>query len=173
MTCENLTTDLSLDEALAVIDPFFEEIRDRYLARGYSKVRGTTLYVAAWAHDTPRHFAACSEDGRSIIIAPEMAELTVEIVGAILAHELGHATDFLYPGEFVLGKDSVARRARDTTTDKTWIKMQHAWQERDDDVVERTADAIAIDTMGVPIGYVGPCQLECFNRGTARPQGLR
>jgi hypothetical protein len=173
MTCEHLITDLSLDEAHAVIDPFFEEIRDSYLARGYDRVRGTRLYVAAWAHDTPRHFAACAEDGRSIVVAPEMAELTVEIVGAIVAHELGHATDFLYPGEFVLGHDQVVRRRRDEVSDKIWIKMQKAWEERDPEVVERTADAIAVATMGIPIGYVGPCQLECFNRGTARPQGLR
>lgn len=172
MPCDSLTTDLSLDEALAVLEPFFDVIRERFLAHGFTRLKSTTLYVASWAHDTPRHFAACSEDGRSIIVAPEMAELPVEMASAIMSHEFGHATDFLYPGEFT-GGEAVVRRSRDEVSDKTWIKMQRTWESRDDDQIERTADGIAVAVMGIPIGYVGPCQLQCFNRGTARPQGLR
>jgi hypothetical protein len=173
MTCADLTTDLSLEEALHVLEPFFEEIRDRYLAAGLERTKKTAIYVAPWVHDSPRHFAACSESGREIVVAPEMAELNYEIVVGILAHEFGHACDFLYAGEFVLANDGMRRRERSEGDDTQWVRWMHGWEKRDTDVVERTADAIAESVMHAPIGYVGPCQLECFCKGEARPQGLR
>jgi hypothetical protein len=171
--CKTLDTDLTLDEALAVLEPYFDAARERFLAAGLDRVEGTRLYCARWVHDTPRHFAGCRGDGRAIIVAPEMAELTQEIVLAIMAHELGHAVDFLYPGEFWLADEDVRRAAREATDDVQWVRMQKAWEGRDDDVVERTADAIASSVVGSRIGYVGPCSLQAFDRGRARPQGLR
>jgi len=127
-------------------------------------------------HDSPRHFAACDESGRTILCAPEMAELPEQVIIAIFGHELGHAVDFLYPGEWVLGADGepARRRTREQTADDAqWERWLRAWQTRDDDVVELTADAIAHHVVGARIGYVGPCLLQCFDRGEARPVGLR
>jgi hypothetical protein len=109
-----------------------------------------------------------------LIVAPEMADLPSETVLAILAHELGHAVDFLYPGEFALGKDrKVMRRDLDGVDDQQRQRWVRGWQKRDDDAVEFTADGIAELVYGIPIGYCGPCKIQCFDRGQARPAGLR
>jgi len=174
MTCGELVTDLTESEALSVIEPFYEETREIFLGAGLSALRRTRLYCAPWIHDSPRHFAACKDDGSAIIVAPHLAELPIETLGAILAHELGHAVDFLYPAEFVVGPDHLAvRRRREDFDERQWLRWMREWQRREKDVVERTADAIARVVTGIDIGYVGPCELQCFNRGSARPQGLR
>ena len=174
MSCPDLVTDLTLDEALAVLEPYFDAVKDRYLDQGFERVSRTRLYCAPWVRDSPRHFAACREDGRAIIAAPELAELSQEIVVAIKAHELGHAVDFLYPGEFWLGRDGGIRRQNlDEVDDTQRARVLRAWESRDAHLVEVTADRIAEHVMGEPIGYVGPCSLQCFSRGKARPQSLR
>lgn len=165
---------LSADEAHAVIEPYFEAIREDYLAHGLVKCKRTRLFVAPAMHDTERHFGACKDDGSAILIAPELADAPVAVVLAILAHEFGHATDFLYPGEFVLGAEGPAlRRAQKEAEEKQWSKWLKAWHKRDDDVVELTADAIAERVMGVAYGYQGPCWIQSFDARAARPMGLR
>jgi hypothetical protein len=166
-------TDLSPEEARSIIEPYFFAIRKKYVEGGISKVKVTELRASSEMHDTERHFAGCRDDGLVIVVAPEIAELAEDFVIGILAHELGHATDFLYPGEFVMGKDGIARRRRDDVTDKQWLKWQRSWDRRDPDVVERTADLIAGEVWGKPIGYAGPCLLQTFRTGVARPEGLR
>lgn len=175
MTCADIQTDLSCDAAHAVIEPYYQAVQEVFLAHAQlARCKGTRLYVAPWVHDAPRHFAACRDDGKVILVAPELAELDERMVLAILAHELGHAVDFLYPGEFVLGKDRRAEhRDRETFTERQWAKWVRSWEQRDADAVEFTADAIAEYAVGIPIGYTGPCQLQSFARGQARPQGLR
>lgn len=174
MNCAETKTDLDPDAAHLVIEPYFLALREIYIERGYGRSKRTDLYCAPWIHDSPRHFAACRDDGRAIIVAPELAEQDERIVLAVLAHELGHATDFLYPGSFALGKDRRAlERDREDFNDDQWARWIRSWEGRNDDVVEFTADAIAEHVMGVKIGYVGPCKLQCFNLGVARPRGLR
>src|SRR5262249_25393398 len=126
-------------------------------------------------HDTARHFAACQDDGKIIIVAPHLAELPEETVLAILAHELGHATDFLYPGEFALrGDDEPAlRRAPDSLKPKHWHQWLRDWRQRDSDLVELSADAIAHHALGVRYGYRGPCLIQTFGETRLRPLGLR
>lgn len=175
-TCDDLTTDLSPDDAYLILEPYFVAMREKYCAEGLDRCSVTQLYVAPWIHDQPRHFAACEDTGKKIIVSPEMAELPEPIVVAIFGHELGHATDFLYPGEFVLGHDDAPaqRRLRENTNDDAqWERWMRAWQKRDDDVVEFTADAIAHLICGERVGYVGPCLLQCFSLGEMRPIGLR
>lgn len=165
---------LTLEEAYVVLEPYFEVIREEYLAAGLSKTKRVRLYVAPAMHDTARHYGACRDDGSAILLAPELAEMPDPIVLAIMAHEFGHASDFLYPGEFVLGKEGPAeRRLASAAPDKQWSKWLKSWHKRGDDVVELTADAIAHRVMGVPYGYQGPCQLQSFNAIQARPMGLR
>jgi hypothetical protein len=126
-------------------------------------------------HDTDRHFAGCKDDGSAIFLAPEMADMPDTMLMAIVAHEFGHATDFLYPGEFVLGRGGgpALRRAQADVEKKQWSKWLKAWHKRDDDVVEFTADAIAELVMGVAYGYQGPCAIQSFDAVMPRPYGLR
>lgn len=175
MGCPEISTDLDCEEARLIIEPFFFEMRHVFVEEaGLSRCRKTRLYCAPWMHDTERHFAACRDDGLVVVVAPELAELPVETVVAILAHEFGHATDYLYPAEFALDRDRKARRRRRVEADDVqWARWAKAWTRRDDDLVEVTADAVAEFATGNRIGYLGPCQLQAFDRGRARPQGLR
>lgn len=169
-----LETDLSLEEAFAVLEPFYLEIRKSFVDSGYDRVKRTRLYVAPGIHDSPRHFGACRDDGCAIIVAPELAELPYPFVIGILGHELGHATDFLYPGEFTLDKDRrSSRRDMENVGDTQRARWMVTWEKRDADVVEYTADSIAEQVWGAPIGYAGPCLLQNFRVGNARPEGLR
>lgn len=172
--CRDVATDLAADEALLILEPYYLAVRDLFVDAGLRLAGKTQLYVAPWIHDSPRHFAACRDDGRGIVVAPEMAELDERMVLAIFAHELGHATDFLYPGRYALGAERKAlERKRSEFPDTQWACWIKSWEQRDPDAIEMTADAIAELATGRRIGYVGPCQLQCFDAGRARPQGLR
>jgi len=177
LSCPETETDLTTDEAHAIVEPYFFVVLEQFLDAGFDRLRSVQLRCRRWVHNSPRHFAACFEDGSEIVVAPELAELGYDTVCAMLAHELGHATDFCYPAEFVLQSDgSILRRAEldldDPRVAKQWRKWQRGWKERDTDTVEITADAIAEQVMGVPIGYRGPCLLQSFE-GEPRPIGLR
>ena len=173
--CPDTTTRVTPEEALLILEPYFLVMREAFVGAGLDAAKRAQLYVAPSMHDSPRHFAGTRDDGTVIMLAPEMVELPENTVAAIIAHEFGHATDFLYPGEFVLGPERVAmRRDRsDFDSDDHWVKWVAEWHKRDDDVVEFVADAIAEMVTGRRIGYVGPCKLQAFDRGKARPQGLR
>lgn len=175
MGCPEIETDLDCEEALLVIEPFFLEMRRIYVEEArLSRCSKTDVYCAPWIHDSARHFAACRDDGRVIVVAPELAELPVDTVVAIMAHEFGHAADYLYPAEFALGRDGEAYRRRRAQVDDTqWARWAKAWEHRDDDLIEATADAVAELATGNRVGYLGPCDLQAFDRGRARPQGLR
>ena len=172
-SCPELSTELSLDEAHSILEPYFLSVRDVFLEEGLTALKRVRFHVEQGLHDTPRHFAACSGDGRNIYAAPELAELPYEFTIAILAHECGHASDFLYPGEFALGSERVLRRLRSDVSEKQWVRWQRSWEVRTDDVVEITADKIAELVWGKPIGYRGPCMLQSFSGGVPRPVGLR
>jgi hypothetical protein len=94
---------------------------------------------------------------------------------AIIAHELGHACDFLYPGHFAMQGDDEPAAMRDPTSmkPKHWHRWLKDWEKRSDDLVELTADAIAHRVMGVRYGYQGPCLIQSFSASKLRPQGLR
>ena len=171
--CPVLETSLTLDEAHGVLIGFFEAMRSDFLKSGLLLVKKVEFFVAPEMHDTERHFAACSENGKKILCAPELAELDYSFVIGIMAHEFGHATDFLYPVEFFLGKEGVERRSRASESETQWIRWTKTWEKRSYDVVEKTADGIAEKVLGMPIGYAGPCKLQNFRTGEARPQGLR
>lgn len=169
-----LPPPLSADEAYAVLEPYFEAVRKDYLDAGLRLVKRVKLEIDRDMHDTERHFAGCRDDGLRIVLAPELADVPDRMMLAILAHEFGHATDFLYPGEFVLGHGGPAlRRAPESVDDKQWRKWLKAWQHRNDDVVELTADAVAERVMGVAYGYLGPCAIQSFDADRPRPLGLR
>lgn len=164
--CAEIKTEVSPMEARLILEPYFEELKERYLDAGLDLLKRTKLRCAWDLHDTPRHFAGCLQDGTVIYAAPQMVELHEDTVMGILAHELGHAADFLYPGEFVLRGDHVIRTHPDD-------QRLRGWRKRDADTVEIVADLIAGKVLGVPLGYRGPCMLQSLSGGVPRPKGLR
>lgn len=172
--CAETVTDVSCEHARLILEPYFSAMREVYLDRGFERVKSVRFYCAPGMHDTNRHFAACRDDGKVMTAAPELVEKDERIVVAIFAHEFGHATDFLYPGEFALGHGRQAiRRSADEIGPKHWARWIRSWEGRDTDTVELTADAIAEYVTGNRIGYVGPCMLQRFGTGVPRPVGLR
>lgn len=172
---------LSDDEAYFVLEPFFMETRELFVASGLVRCRATELEIAAWVRDAPRHFAACSEDGKSIVLSPDLADRSVEEVAAVVAHEFGHAADFLYPGRFLLADDELVQRwdgawdARKAVDDeRAAYNRRMQWERRTADEVERSADLVATFVTGRQIRYAGPCRLQTYGPGVApRPRGLR
>lgn len=185
VSCEFIRSDLTCDETLAVLDPFFTAAREVFVAyemewHSASRMRRVRLECAPEVHDTPRHFAGATEDGRSILVTPELAELPEATVAAILAHEFGHAMDFAYPSVFRLSVDGALVRAEpadeqpDKRASQAAVAAMRQWRDRDEDVVERTADAVAALVTGRSLGYSGPCLLQTFDAGIRpRPRGLR
>lgn len=171
--CEPLTTSVSRIEALCILEPFYLEAQQLFLDAGFELVRRTRFAVGDDLHDTARHFAACRDDGELVLVAPELVELPVNTVVAILAHELGHACDFLYPARFQLTENGVSERALDNVSERQRLRWLSAWQQRDEHVIEVTADRLAELVYGAPIGYAGPCLLQTFRGGEPRPEELR
>lgn len=158
--CRFIETDVGCHGVLARLDPYFEILRDEWFAPLFPRARHARLYCAPDQHDTPRHFAATSDDGRRVIVAPEMAELPVAHWVGILAHELGHVSDMTTRRFGVSG-----RRLVEVSPSE--------WRRRGRDEVELTADAIASRVMRRRIGYSGPCVLQELGARRPRPIGLR
>lgn len=173
-----MSTKLELERALEAVRPYDRAVREVFVAFGLKRLKRVALYVAPWVHDSTRHFAATKTDGRTVVLAPEAADLPDETLLAILAHEYGHAADYAYPGRFLLIDGELTDFWPEdgplpAGLERRWLLRNDQWEERSDDDVERTADAIAERVTSKRIGYVGPCQLQAFDRGRARPQGLR
>lgn len=154
-------------EARLILEPYYESLQEKFSAAGLERVEDTKLLCSEELHDTSRHFAGCTTDGSRIYVAPQLVELPESTVLGILAHELGHAADFLYPAEFLLRGDRVVLVEPDKHRKK-------GWRQRDDDTVELVADAVAEGVLGTQIGYRGPCKLQSLGVGGGRrPKGLR
>lgn len=120
-----------------------------------------------------RHFAGCRTDGKLIVLRPEIAELPVSNLVAILAHEMGHAVDFLYPGRFQLVDGELVEWVGWDPCSDVFSARHHQWLARDDDAIERVADAIGERAIGRQISYSGPCMLQTVRPGVRpRPAGL-
>lgn len=173
--CVDITTDLDEEEAHAIVEPYFEVMREDYVKAGMVLCKRTRLVIDPAMHDTARHFAACQDDGKVILLAPEIAELPDTMLMAIIAHELGHACDFLYPGQFAMqGEDQPAAwRDPNSMKSKHWHRWLKDWEKRDADLVELTADAIAHLVTGVRYGYQRPCLIQSYEATRLRPLGLR
>lgn len=173
-SCKETVTDLSRVQALAVLEPYFIAAQEIFVDAGYHECSKVRFSVQGIIHDSPRHFAAATEDGQRIIFAPEAVELPEHTVLAIMCHEFGHICDFSRPACHFLGPEGLMIRRRSEWSQKQWNRWMTAWEDRDYDSVERIADAIAEKVMGSSIGYAGPCMLQTFDGGkTPRPTGLR
>lgn len=165
-----------LEMAAAVLEPHFDAVKDTFVEFEpcpMNRLRKTRFVVEHAVHDSPRHFAACREDGLLIKIAPEAIDLPHEQLVAILVHEFGHAADFAYPGDWVTfpeGTKAVWIGDRDDKAARKW--RGNLWHHRTDDQVERAADAIGSTITNRQVTYCGPCMIQCFG-GQSRPEGLR
>jgi len=173
---------MDLDTAEAVIAPHWDAVRDTYVefapegSGGLVRLRKTKFVMDPEMHDSPRHFAACREDGMMMLFAPQLVDLPVETMVAILAHEFGHAADFAYPAHWVMpGSGPGTARWVGEQDSKQWREWRKAWRSRTRDQIEWTADGIAQAVTGRKIGYCGEvgCMLQCFDKGQLRPAGLR
>lgn len=169
--------------AAEILRGTFSAVQKAYIAVGLDKVRYTRLSIDPSMRDKDRHFAGCKTDGSMIAVAPDMALLNPKSVAAIMAHEFGHAADYLYPGSFMLDRARKldVKKPGNRSNDALPRARVHNWQNRNDDVVEFTADAIAEFVTGGRIGYCGPCKIQAFLDGSPeerdclqrRPAGLR
>ena len=173
---------LSNEEAHAVLEPYFFVARRLFTeyCEGVGlgdAVRKTKFECREDIHDTDRHFAATTLDGRKVLAAPELADLSEDIVAAIFAHEFGHVLDHLYPTCFVCAEEELVfvglvPEEGDARADQTRLARMRQWEAREDHVIEVTADLIAEQVTGSRIGYSGACMLQGLNRGVVRPKDL-
>jgi hypothetical protein len=103
--------------------------------------------------------------------APDAVLLPDASLFAIMAHEAGHVVDLRKPGRWfwVDGKpvfEEFGSRSK---------RQIARWHQREDDHIERIADAIAEAVFGHQIGYTGTrsCLVQTFSRGRSRPEGLK
>lgn len=167
------------EAAAAILLPHFDAVRDTFSEfetedGRLEKIDRVKFLIDSDYHDSERHFAACRTDGKLIYFAPQIVKLKHESVVAIIAHELGHAADFLYPAHWMTALDGEAVPAKwiGEPTSSTVLGWRRIWEERSPDQVEWAADAIAYRIIGKKIGYCGPCMIQCFS-GKPRPRGLR
>jgi hypothetical protein len=180
VACAERPVRLTDEEAYAVLEPFFLETRKVFVEAGLARCAKTRLEIDGEAHDTPRHFAGCTEDGLLIVVAPQLADLPVDNVVAIFAHEFGHSADFLYPARFVVADGELVssfegkrRRALEEIDQRAEYNRRKQWEDRGSGDVEEAADRIAQDVTGREIRYAGPCVLQTYGSGRTRPAELR
>lgn len=172
-----------LEIAREIVRPHWDAVRDTYLAfvppnesEGLVKVADIKFDIDPERHDSVRHFAACRDDGLHMVFAPQIVDLEVDTLVAILAHEFGHAADFLYPAHFRMPDDGPAKaewigQPEATKWGRHWAKK---WATRTRDQIEWAADGIAEAVIGKHLTYCGDLLLQCLcGRGIERPAGLR
>jgi hypothetical protein len=186
--CRRPETDVDPETARAIVEPYFAAAKDEFVAHEKAnyraaKMKAVRLECRTWQdmHDEEgfnvRNFAATTDDGRTVVVCPDIVELPMESVAAIIAHEFGHAYDFLYPGRFVLANGELLHfydePAENKAAEKARIARMKQWEHRDHDTVEAVADAIATEVLGMQIRYSGACLLQTFGPGVHRPKTLR
>lgn len=185
----------SSEQIRTVVEIFWEGIVRDFERSGFSQPRNVTKIVIdpSW-HDSCRHYAGARTDGKQLVVAPQILDLSEEKTVAILAHEAGHITDFLCPGRFFYrtpgrvrlrrGFDVVAHTDPDEhgrvfvefkrPSRKNFNKHILDWKERSDDEVENVADSVVLLALGKKVLYDGPpgCKIQNFTRGVSRPLNL-
>lgn len=165
---------------------YFDYVRDQFLdtevAPGVrlDKLAKVTVVVDPRVHDTPRHFAATRDDGRLVRLAPQLALLSSVQAIAIIAHELGHVADFLYPGHFLLVTARSPAKWKVPEGRRSSAQLEN-WYKRTPYEIEATADAVNFRMTGARITYAGDCRTKSDCRliqtfgpgGEDRPEWLR
>lgn len=197
---------MKADWAATVLQPHFDAVRDvfsAYVPEGasspLSKLARVRFIVSEEMHDSERHFAATRTDGALMIFAPQIVDLPLESLVAILGHEFGHAADMAYPGCWTWPFDHAglchwigdepadratawraafgsrsARSRNPGDDDAPAYNWMRAWHDRSNDSVEWAADGICEAVTGRRPRYCGPCLIQSFGAcGIERPAGLR
>ena len=162
------------DEARAILLPLWKETCALFKSQGHPSPARAKFELDSSAHDSCRHFAGATEDGSVVVVAPELVDMPLYTVQAILAHEAGHVVDLSAPGHWWSPKSGEIVFV-ETLATKGLKRHLERWKGRSDDEVERVADGIAEMVTGHRIGYVGAasCLVQAFDRGARRPVGLR
>lgn len=165
--------DIDEQEAAAILLPHWADVIEAFGATGYAEPEDVRLVITEEAHDSCRHFGATRADGRVLYLAPQLVHMPVETIDGILAHEAGHIVDLQNPGIFWWRKDMLMQA--EALPSRGMRKILRAWEDRSDDEVERVADEIAYQVLGLRVGYVGSptCLVQALGRGKRRPRGLR
>ncbi len=180
--CVTPAGSISCGTVRTIIEPYFAAVQEVFVRFeekhwGDSLCKSTKLRCSDEAHDAPRHFAGCYDDASMIVVAPLAVDLPEETLLGILAHEFGHALDFARPAELTLDADMEDVRVRRLPSSlkkaRVLSNRYRQWEARNDDTVERAADAIARLVTGQHIGYTGACMLQTLRSGPERPEGLR
>jgi hypothetical protein len=190
--CERPRQVVDCATALVIVEPYFRAAQEAFVQHEAlhcgakkPKLARVRLECSPWSklHEESdfgtRNFAGTTLDGTVIVVAPEVVELPEDTVAAIMAHEFGHAYDFLYPGMFLMSDGELLRfDPIEVDPDNKWerqtaVARARQWRDRSDEEAEQVADAIAGEVLGHPVLYGGPCMLQCFSRGAKRPEGLR
>lgn len=168
-----MAISVDVDEATAILMPHWQEVVEGFGEAGYDEPARAEFVLTEDAHDSCRHFGAMRNDGLVLYVAPELVHMPVETIDGILAHEAGHSVDLQNPGIYWFRRNALFKA--EELPSKGLRKILKAWRGRDDDEVERVADAIAFHALGVRIGYVGSptCLVQALGRGKRRPKGLR
>lgn len=188
----------SWEVAATILAPYFDVTRAAFAefvphgaSAPLSKLRRTKFRISDEVRDTERHFAGTTEDGMLIVLSPAIIDLGPESASAIIAHEFGHAADFMYPSDFFPPErgSGAARWLGDEADCKQLRAWRQHWNERTEmarltaktpeienakDQVEWAADSIAESVVGRAIRYCGDCMVQCWNpRAPRRPALLR
>lgn len=157
----------------AILETIWQDVTAQFLRNGHEEPARAALVLDEAMHDSCRHFAGTTPDGKSVRVAPILIDMPADTVIAILAHEGGHVVDLSNPGRWWFRNGKLALVEELPT--RGLKKLLSAWRDRSDDELERVADAIAESVLGMRIGYVGTgsCLVEALGRGRPRPKGLR
>jgi len=196
---------VDLDWAAAILEPHFDAVRDTFAsfrpsadAKPLDKLRRVKFVISEEMHDTRRHFAATRTDGLLMMYAPQIVDLSLESLVAIVGHEFGHAADMLYPGSWTwplgsadaslwIGEEPAgkatawrlafgrerAKSQSERDNDAPAANWMCAWEDRSGDSVEWAADGICEAVTGKRPKYCGDCLIQSFSCGIGRPSGLR
>jgi hypothetical protein len=159
---------LSDHDSKKLYDHHMGLLKRELLAKGWDRAAETRWQQDESVRDTYRHFAATDQDGSLISISYDLWRLPGDQPIGILAHEWGHALDFLYPAEIaqIVGGRPVLSEPDDRELER--------WRKRSKDEVEVAADEIVFGVWGRALRYDPRCHLQSFSAGTrGRPRGLR
>jgi hypothetical protein len=164
---------IDAEQAQAILEPIWERVLDAFEEYGHQEPSKAKLGFDPALHDTCRHFAGTTLDGKSVYYAPALADMPIDTIEAIMAHEAGHIVDLSNPGRWWFRGGELCFLKE--LPSKNLKKLLVEWSERDDDEVEHVADAIAEVCMGRRIGYIGEggCLVQTWDKGKRRPNGLR
>jgi hypothetical protein len=155
-----------LEHAGKLIGQTLRGLTAQMIAAGLPRLAQAHWRLDRSRRDGVRHFASCRIDGRDILVHALIVTLPEPQMQGILAHELGHAADYLYPAALRCSGGALHRRA------PTPAHLA-AWFARSADRIERDADHIARAALGIRLGYTGPCLLQTVGEGPPRPANLR